>query len=180
MKTTILLAAALAAAAAPAMAADCAALYRQHLATDLKLSYERFDQTPGGGFRVLAGQRCYKEAGDLLEDWMHANRKDDESVRWHLAQQRALQGDYPEAIHWARGTLDVHEDVARIRLHWNDYVLATIAFLQHDKPALLAARERVAAGAMVSDGDAVNLKFVDSMVKNFDASYAVASEGIVK
>ena len=180
MKTTILVAALLAAAVAPAAAADCAALYRQHLATDLKLSYDQFDQTLGGGFRALVGQRCHKEAGDLLEAWMHANHKDDESVRWHLAQQRALQGDYPEALQWARGTLDVHEDVAKIHLHWNDYVLATIAFLQHDKPALLAARERVAAGAMVSQGDAVNLKFVDSLVKNFDASYAVASEGIGK
>lgn len=178
MKTKILIAALLAAAAAPAVAADCAALYREHLATDLKLPYEQFDQTLGGGFRVLVEHHCYKESGDLLEAWMHANHKDDESVRWHLAQQRALQGDYPEAIRWARGTLDVHEDVAKIRLHWNDYVLATIAFLQHDKPALLAARDRVAAGAEVSQGDAINLKFVDSMVANFDASYAVASERI--
>lgn len=180
MKQTILATALLAALAAPAAAADCAALYAQHLATDLKLPYEQFDQTLGGGFRLLVAQRCYKESGDLLEAWMGANHSDAESVRWHLAQQRALQGDYPEAIRWARGTLDLHEDVGKIHLHWNDYVLATLAFLQHDKPALMAARERVAAGATVSHGDEVNLKFIDSMVKNFDASYEVASDRIGK
>lgn len=172
----ILLAAASAAtsaAAADTAPADCAALYRAHLETDLKLPYEKFDQELGGGFRQLDAQRCFKEAGDLLEAWMRANGKDDESVRWHVAQQRAQQGDYAEAIRYAKGTLDTREDLAKDPLRWNDYVLATIAFLQHDRAALVAHRDRIAEGASY-EGNAINLRLVDALVANFDAGYADA------
>jgi hypothetical protein len=183
MKTmSILLAAGLAATGAKAAGtapADCAALYRTHLETDLKLPYEQFDQQLGGGFRQLDAQRCFKEAGDLLEAWMRANGRDDESVRWHVAQQRAQQGDTAEAIRYAKGTLDPHEDLAKHPLRWNDYVLATIAFLQHDRAALVAHRDRIAEGAAYG-GNAINLRLVDALVANFDAGYADAVARVMK
>lgn len=177
----ILLAAAAVATSTAAAAApvDCAALYRAHLETDLKLPYEKFDQELGGGFRQLDAQRCFKEAGDLLEAWMRANGKDDESVRWHVAQQRAQQGDYAEAIRYAKGTLDDREDLAKHPLRWNDYVLATIAFLQHDRAALVAHRDRIAEGASYQ-GNAINLRLVDALVANFDGSYADAAASMAK
>jgi len=158
---------------------DCPALYRAHLASDLALPYDRFDQTQGAGFRELDAQGCFKEAGDLLEEWMRANRREDESVRWHVAQQRAQQGDYPAAIRWARGTLAAHEDFAREPLRWNDYVLATIAFLEHDRAALVAHRNRIAEGSDYM-GNAINLKLVDALVAGFDGSYADAAATVIR
>ena len=53
--------------AASASDARCAGALDAALKTDLALSYEDFDQTPGQGFRRLARMGCSKEAADLIE-----------------------------------------------------------------------------------------------------------------
>ncbi|HET9484738.1 MAG TPA: hypothetical protein VFO79_12335 [Xanthomonadales bacterium] len=165
------------AAAVPAPA-DCAALLRAHLETDLALPYEAFDQAEGQGFRVLAAHRCHREAADLIERYIAANGAAERSLRWHAAQLRASSGETAAAIRHARSVLSESEDFAKQPLRWNDYVLATIAFLERDREALLRHRAAVAAGKDAHFGNALNLKLLDSLVKHYERDYAWATSHI--
>lgn len=163
--------------ALPAAAADCPALLAQHRATDFKLSYQEFDQTMNSGFRVLAAAGCDKQAADLIEEYIRVTGATQNSLRWHAAQLRATQGDYAEAIKFARTCLNEKEDFSAHPLRWNDYVLATIAFLQHDRPTLQQYRDRIAQGKDYK-GNAINLRLVDSLLRNFDQDYKYATSHI--
>lgn len=157
---------------------DCAALLRAHLETDLALPYEAFDQTEGQGFRVLAARACHREAADLIERYIAANGAAERSLRWHAAQLRASSGETAAAIRHARSVLAESEDFANNPLRWNDYVLATIAFLERDREALLRHRAAVAAGKDAHFGNALNLKLLDSLVKHYERDYAWATSHI--
>ena len=74
-------------------AVDCDALYREHQASDLRLSYEQFDQTEGSGFRVLAAAGCPKQAADLIEAYVAHTGASEPSLRWHVAQLRSTTGE---------------------------------------------------------------------------------------
>lgn len=163
--------------ALPSAAADCPALLTEHRATDFKLSYQEFDQTMNSGFRVLAAAGCDKQAADLIEEYIRVTGATQNSLRWHVAQLRATQGDYAEAIKFARTCLNEKEDFSAHPLRWNDYVLATIAFLQHDRPALQQYRDRIAQGKDYK-GNAINLRLVDSLLRNFDQDYKYATSHI--
>lgn len=169
---------ALPAHAEQAAARDCSQLYAAHLATDLKLGYEQFDQTEGRGFRALAARGCDKEAADLIEAYVAANGAAERSLRWHVAQLRATQGDLAAAIHHARSVLSEGEDFAKAPLRWNDYVLATIAFLERDRAALQHHRDRVAAGREAHVGNALNLKLLDALLRHFERDYRYATSHI--
>ena len=101
-------------------------------------------------------------------------------MRWHIAQIRAISGDTAEAIKYANSVLVVHEDFTKNPLRWNDYVLATIAFLRRDRRVLIAHRDEVARGKADYAGNALNLKLLDSLSTNFDASYKFATQHIGK
>lgn len=159
-----------------ASAADCQQELRQHLRTDLSLSYKDFDQTPGKGFRLLANLGCSKEAADLILIYMQKNRDYTSSLTWHASQMRALHGDYVVAAQYARMTLKEKEDFAREPLRWNDYVQATIAFLERDSARLKQHRDKVAEGREQYWGNALNLKLLDKLIANFDKSYKDAGE----
>ena len=154
---------------------DCAASFAKHYRSDLALSYEAFDQTEGSGFRVLAAQGCEREAADLIVEYIAANKAAQRSLRWHVAQLRATHGDVPRAIAYARSVLADAEDPAASPLRWNDYVLATIAFLERDKAALVRHRDNVAAGVDAHPGNALNLKLLDKLIARFGSSYAEAT-----
>jgi hypothetical protein len=162
-------------AAQPVAPADCAALFAQRFPADLALSYEAFDQTQDSGFRVLAARRCDREAADLIVEYIVANKAEQRSLRWHVAQLRATHGDAPRAIAYARSVLVDKEDFAASPLRWNDYVLATIAFLERDRAALVRHRDKVAEGAAAHAGNALNLKLLDKLVARFGSSYAQAT-----
>lgn len=156
---------------------DCQAEYRKRLQTDLELSYEEFDQTEGKGMRVLAYAGCAKEAADLVVAYIKKNDAKQSSLFWHVAQQRASDGDNAEAVIYARLSLAKEEDWSKRPLRWNDYVLATIAFLEKDKAKFLLHRERVAQGKDLYFGNAMNLKLLDGMLVNFEKSYRQATMG---
>ena len=155
-------------------ATPCQTLYAEHLQTDLQLSYEAFDQTEDSGFRVLAKSGCPKEAADLIERYVEHTHAQERSLLWHIAQLRAEDGDSAEAIRYARKVVGETEDHARHPLRWNDYVLATIAFLDHDKPRLILHRNRIAAASDAHPGNKLNLKLIDSLIRNFDKDYKYA------
>jgi hypothetical protein len=153
----------------------CTALYRKHIRTDLSLSYEAFDQKEGNGFRVLAASGCNKEAADLIEDYIRITGAKESSLRWHISQLRASAGNAPEAIRYAKSVLKEREDFSKSQLRWNDYVLATIAFLERDRTALVFHRDKVADGRYAHHGNEINLKLLNGLVKHFDKDYAYAS-----
>jgi hypothetical protein len=67
-------------------------------------------------------------------------------LRWHAGQALAGEGEYARALAFFRGTYD------RLRrTEWNDYVDATIAFLEGDREALIEARDRLAEKAPSAD-----------------------------
>ncbi len=152
-------------------AADCSALLKEHLQTDLSLSYREFDQTQGKGFRAMGD--CDKETADLIEAYIQKNGEAS-SLVWHVAQLRAMAGDYQQAIIQAKRVLHSKEDAAKIPLRWNDYVLATIAFLENDKASLIAHRNAVAEGAEAYPGNKRNLELLDGLIRDFGSSYKYA------
>lgn len=155
----------------PAQPVDCPALYEEHLKTDLDLPYKEFDQTMDKGFRVLGGAGCFKEAADLIEAYIVKNDGKEGSLRWHVAQLRAMAGENEAAISSARRSLGDGENLDENPFRWNDYVLATIAFLEGDLEKLKAHRDKVAEGKDAHYGNEMNLKLLDRMVENFGKSY---------
>jgi len=148
---------------------DCQSLYEKHLASDMGLSYEEFDQTMGSGFRVLAAEGCSKEAADLIVEYIRVNSAKQSSLRWHISQLRAAHGDKEQAIQYARTTLLETEDFTTRALRWNDYVLATIAYLEGDMAALRHHRDNVEKGVGEHPGNAMNLRLLDTFVTELNA-----------
>ncbi len=159
-------------------AVDCDSAYQDRLKSDLKLSYQAFDQTMKGGFRALDELGCTKAAGDLIEAYIQANNANQSSLRWHIAQLRAKEGRAEEAVKYAKTVLSKSEDFSKDPLRWNDYVLATIAFLERDKEKLVLHRNKVAEGKEAYFGNALNLKLLDALIKHFDKNYEYASRHI--
>lgn len=159
---------------------ECERRCQEQLETDLSLSYQAFDQTMDGGFRTLANAGCQKEAADLIEAYIEATGARQSSLRWHIAQLRASHGAEQEAIEYARASLTDNEDLLEHPLRWNDYVLATIAFLEKDREALKKHRDRVAEGVDEHRGNVMNLRLLDALSEHFEASYAEAMQSLVR
>ena len=154
--------------------AECARVYADAMESDLGLSYEAFDQTRGQGFRRLSELGCRKEAADLIEAYMAATGASQRSLTWHIAQLRAGHGDYDSALQHARLSLIDPADTGASTLRWNDYVLAVIAFLEKDRPALVRHRARVAEGDDEHAGNVMNGRILDALIANFDKTYSEA------
>lgn len=162
-----------------AQAADCA----YDRAALLALDYKGFDHE---GWRPLAAtDGCKQAAADLIRDYReaHANLSVDDrrSLIWHEGQMRAAFGDYAGAI--PLFSADNPDPAMR------DYAAATVAFLKHDKPALLAARAQLiaepkpegwdeAVAELKASGETIqwplNLEVVDGLILCFDKPYAEA------
>jgi hypothetical protein len=175
---SFLLAGILVMASTTAIAVDCKALLAEHLRSDLDLSYEAFDQTMDSGFRPLAVAGCPREAASLILAYIEHNGADQRSLKWHAAQLLATADEREEAVRWARAALAEHEDFDARPLRWNDYVLATIAFLERDAELLRHHREQVALGADAHPGNRMNLRLLDALIRHADGNYAYALEHI--
>ncbi len=162
-----------------AIAADsCGELYEKHLKTDMKLSYQDFDQTETKGFRALAGN-CPKEAADLILAYIKTNDAKEGLLIWHVAQLRATAGQTNEAISYAEKSLRSDKQDMASKFRWNDYVKATIGFLKKDKAMLKKHRDAVAKDKEKAFGNAINLRMLDALLGNFEKSYALAAKEVV-
>lgn len=168
----------------------------------LEQSVDAFDQSDEG-FRSLATQGCYSEAGDLIEAYLsrHAESVDPDQLwdlTWHAGQMRAYAEDYPAALEHFRKTRPADES----NLTELYKVDAVIAFLERDREKLLATRDALAAvpeppGFQTAAEAAVaeaRLRFpnatpptwplgldtVDDYIRCFDHPYAIAYEGLCK
>ncbi|MEK8032885.1 hypothetical protein AACH06_18855 [Ideonella sp. DXS29W] len=156
--------------------ADCQADLARHRQADMSLSYEQFDQTEDRGFRALAKAGCYAEAEQLIVQYMQANPRGQQSLRWHAAQMAASAGHYAQAAAHAHRMLAEAKAADDSPLMWNDYVLASIAFFERDKAGLQRHRDVIARKGQGFWGNRMNLNLLDTMLEHFDLGYAEIGE----
>jgi hypothetical protein len=134
---------------------DCEQLYLKHLAEDISLNYEAFDQTPGNGFRALA-KSCKNEAIELIKNYIILNRASEHSLRWHIAQLSGELGRYQEAVLYARST---YRDQEAGQFKWNDYVDGYIAYWLKD-PNTLSEKIRILEAHPANQGNIINARLL--------------------
>lgn len=113
-----------------------------------------FDQVEGQGWRPLYDAQCYKEAAELLREWLARNT---DTLDLKNPRERSLFGTlvWHEAQMWAFGgrndlALPIFESAYRQEVGvsataWNLYVDGTLAFLRRDKAALEASDAKLSA-----------------------------------
>lgn len=158
-------------------AEECDRLLDERMQSDLDLPYEKFDQVMGSGWRALADNECYGEAALLIEAYMKHNSAQENSLKWHLFQMRAFLNDYAGALELVDDVLLTPEKQAKVRLAWNEYVLANAAFLRRDLVQLRQHRENIAKVKDDHKGNEMNLNVVDRLISGFDSTYEQAYMG---
>jgi hypothetical protein len=142
----------------------------------LSLPFDAFDQTEGGGWRPVAHRGEYDRAAEIIGQYLEHRPDLSEGQRrilhFHAGQMRAFADRYPEAIgHFKNSFEPVERENAVVR--WNDYVKATLAFLEGDREGLLRARDAIAGGPK-HEGRVPNLHVVDRLLANFGKPYSEA------
>lgn len=139
----------------------------------LTLSWEDFDQKSDNpaSFRAFALRACYREAAELIEYYLANKPNLDESQqrnsRFHAGQMYGHAGDERRALELIRSAR-WPEQPANAALDWNSYVAGVVAFLEKDRAALSAARERLeTAGGR----NLINARVLKRMEKCFDKTY---------
>ena len=170
----------LAAAVTAAPSADPCAYDRDKV---MSLDQKAFDQDLKGGWRVLeSNPLCYVAAADLIRNYREAHHSKSTILFWHEGQMRASAGQTVAAI-----SLFEQSRQTRDPIGWNFYVDGTIAFLRHDRAALQAARDKLAALPKPADFHPVgpdgkpfkidwppNLNILDGFLTCFNRSYEKA------
>lgn len=151
----------------------------------MAMDYWTFDQAPDGLRAVYIKPGCELSAADLVRDFHAALRARGEPVThmfpagtvtfsetgempilyWHEGQMRAFEGQTEEAIRLFRLSGKPEQKNAA---GWNQYVFATIAFLEGDRAELEAQRMELAARVAPDD---LNLGVVDGLLVCFGRSY---------
>jgi hypothetical protein len=138
----------------------------------LDATYRDFDQGMGArSWRSLLNRGCAGDAAFIIGRYIaaHSASLAEEELRllsFHHGQTRALDGQKKEAIPPLLAAL-----VGKPSPEWRAYVDATVAFLESDKSALRAARERY---AVVSRPGAMRLAVIDGLLACFEKPYSVA------
>jgi hypothetical protein len=144
----------------------------------LALGMDAFDQDHDGGWRAVSARSdCEGAAADLIKSYREFMQDRIPILYWHEGQLRANLGQNAAAIQLMDRTRRASDDPRAP--WWNPYVDGTIAFLRGDRPALLAARGRLAAVPRPADIPAdrawpPNLRVVDGLVRCFGQSYRAA------
>lgn len=142
----------------------------------MELSFDGFDQTMGEGWRKYSDRGCKSEATSLLEDYFEIHHAELEGWqkrinRWHAGQIYASMDNYETARERFLVSYDADE-AEHPEFPWNDYVDATIAFIDGDREKLQKHRDRIAA----TEGQQ-NLNVVDNLLEFFGEPYSVAVFG---
>ena len=156
----------------------------------MAMSYWEFDQSPEGVRSVLDKPGCREASADLIRDYHASLRAKAAPVThvfpegemtfsengevtllyWHEGQVRAMDGDTEHAVELFRRSI---EPAAKSYAGWNEYVRASIAFLEGNLDALNAEREALSGKVSPGYGD-LNLGVVDGLIACFGRSYAEA------
>jgi hypothetical protein len=139
-----------------------------------------FDQTIFGHrylFRPAA--LCKTTSAHLIDSYLLTQQSgllpyQSRILYFHAGQDYAMANTYGVAIARFQNSFN-KEEPADPELHWNAYVLATLAFLNKDNAALAEARAKFPDPS--TGGDAINVKVVDRFLKCFESSYLDAYSG---
>lgn len=143
-------------AAGPAFSADdCAARCAQMLVLDVVEATPAPSSLASGG--LDAGERARSR-----------------SLLWQAAQLRAMAGDLDGARRCAQLALGEDDDDDAHPLRWNDYVHATLAFLDGDRERFDGHHAALRDTADAHEGNAVNLRLLDRLAQRFGDGYAAA------
>ena len=170
------------------------------LADLLALDMNAFDQDFSGGWRAIEYRDgCSVAAATVIEAYTlystpHAPQGSLVMLRWHAGQALANAGAYDQARAFFAGSYQPGSDQGSAE--WNLYVDGTLAFLDRDQGALMAARtvlaampvsaeERAARQAFLDDNPRIsmpdgfvdepsNLNVLDDFLACWDRSYADA------
>jgi len=175
MNTSALCNAILAAAfSTGAVAADCKQALKQIGPAAMQMPVDQFDQDEVKGWRALQNQGCFVEAAQLIEYFALEYDSNYRRLKWHLAQMQAFAGNTTEALAAARLSVSPVQEQMHPDFDWNDYVLATMAFLQSDRAAFDAHRAFLKRNASKSQLNAANVDVIDRLAVCFEKPYAVA------
>lgn len=131
----------------------------------LSLPQKAFDQDFNGGWRAISYQDgCEDIAAEMIKAYILYSEPVPPTnigiLRWHTAQTKAGAGFYNEAIALMRGTYKKVEAPLDNADQWNLYVDGSIAFLEGNKPALQAARDKLASAPVTESMKASRQKFL--------------------
>lgn len=154
----------------------------------MAMDYWAFDQSPKGVRSVSERAECELEAADLIRDYHAMLRERGDPVTfeyegstitmgetgevfilyWHEGQLRAFAGQTDQAAALFRKSLKPEDQNFQ---GWNQYALASIAFLEDDLASLTAQRGELAERV---PADNINLGVVDELIACFGDSYSEA------
>lgn len=146
----------------------------------LALEASVFDQDKTKGWRRISERGCDEEAADLIKEYLLYSTAPMPLfggrftiLRWHAGQLYAFAGKNDEAIRFFKASYSSNDE--HHNKTWNEYVNATIAFMEKDKKELNAARQRlfvlIEDNSDPDDYARGNLIVVDSLKENFSESY---------
>ena|SRR5579862_9603197 len=144
----------------------------------LYMSYNDFDQS-SKGWRQYSNSNCYHEVGELIDKYIKVNKQELNDwqwigLSWHAGQLFAFNNEYEIAKIRFVQSINPNEAV-NSPIRWNDYVQATISFLDNDMTKLRYYRDNIANGPEFN-GVKTNLDVVDRLIKYFGQSYSFAYE----
>lgn len=142
----------------------------------LNLSYQEFDQTPNQGWRSLAEEQGYLQAGEMIDRYLENNNNLEKwqiiNLSFHSGQMYAFSDNYDIALLRFRNSINENEPVDTPIL-WNTYVNATIAFLEKDQDTLIEMRDKIASGPEFQ-GIIANLDIANKLIRDYGQSYSEA------
>jgi hypothetical protein len=157
-----------------ALAADCKQMLEQMGPTAMQLSVAQFDEDEAKGWRALQNHGCFAQAAELIEYFALEYDSNYRRLKWHLAQMQAFAGNTTEAVAAARLSVSPVQEQMHPDFDWNDYVLASIAFLQKDRAAFDVHRSSLKGNASKSPLNAANVAAIERLALCFEKPYAVA------
>ena len=142
----------------------------------LSMSYDIFDQSENG-WRQYAKNSCYYQTGNLIDTYLEKNKNLLQDwqiigITWHAGQMYAFNNNYEIAKTRFEHSINPNEP-ENTPIRWNDYVNATIAFLNGDMTKLKFYRDKIANGPTFN-GKKQNLDVVDNLIQYFGQPYSVA------
>jgi hypothetical protein len=162
--------------AAHASGVDCPAELNKIGKAALSAPFEKFDQDGNVGGRVLGDRGCYVEAAQLIEYYALDYDSKYRALKWHLAQMHASAGNAPKALEAAQLSLSPVQAEMHPDFDWNDYVLATMAFLRRDRASFDKYRAALKEVSPRNPLNAANEAIVDGLGHCFEKPYRVAYE----
>ena len=139
------------------------------------LPYRQFDQTPAG-WRQMADRKKFAEAARLIEFYLprhpELSLSEQAMLHFHAGQLFGFVNDRENALRHLDQSA-VPDATAGFPTKWNDYTVATKAFIKGDHAEFSAARERMAIG-VVSEQDKVFLGTIDWLRERFGQTYGEA------